>query len=512
MKLRVLLPLLALVTSCSRGPVAVSATGSSTASSNARRAAVGIRTNHEQEWLLHEKREPAAAWAERLGPSAISDFGDGIPVEHWIGDEGRGHEEKWVVKDNAGNPLVETDSYYSGIHYSTPDGAREEKTLFVEYDWSIPALRIHYFGDPFDPSDPIPAIAASNTVEAAAAVLSLWGLPLDSAATNAPAAGTEPLPFSVAFKPAHPFLAEYDRWIDFPSGKRIGIWMDTGGAGPFAVYRLASGAYYLIDGLKFEYIRSEYRVDPAAETVEIMNGTRWIAIPDGASAVVGHSSDSIIVKTKHGETTVGGGVPVGDSLAGRTYLGLAKPDGRFEPGTGDPYAAQVDPPWTVVALPGSVPFRLEFFDHRQKGARVVFPDGKTRILSPLFRTEVFELHALDGGAFLLVDPSEVEWNFAKYRVDPGNETLEVLHADAWFEIPEEATGISGFSKTRGTPGTPRRAVMTIETADGKKDVERSTPAGNPPERTTFLGTIRPDGSFTPAAAKKLHAESAEFAE
>ena len=41
--------------------------------------------------------------------------------------------------------------------------------------------------------------------------------------------------------------------------------------------------------------------------------------------------------------------------------------------------------------------------------------------------------------------------------------------------------------------------VTIETADGKKDVERSTPAGNPPERTTFLGTIHPDGSFTPAA-------------
>ena len=78
-------------------------------------------------------------------------------------------------------------AYYSGIHYSKPDGAREEKTLFVEYDWRISALRIHYFGDPFDAADPIPAIAASNTVEAAASVLSLWGLPLDSAATNAPA-------------------------------------------------------------------------------------------------------------------------------------------------------------------------------------------------------------------------------------------------------------------------------------------------------------------------------------
>ena len=169
------------------GPVAVSVIGSSTVSSNALRAAVGIRTIHELEWRLHERHEPAAAWAERLGPSAISDFGDGIPVEHWIGDEGRGHEEKWVVKDYAGTPLLETDSYYSGIHYSTPDGAREEKTLFVEYDWRVSALRIHYFGDLFDASDPIPAIASSNTVEAAASILSLWGLPLDSAATNTPA-------------------------------------------------------------------------------------------------------------------------------------------------------------------------------------------------------------------------------------------------------------------------------------------------------------------------------------
>ena len=187
-RLDLLLPLLALAAGCARGPVAVSVVGSSTASSNALRTAVGIRTIHELEWRLYEKREPVAAWAERLGPSAISDFGDGIPVEHWVGDEGRGHEEKWVVKDYTGTPLIETDSYYSGIHYSKPDGAREEKTLFVEYDWRISALRIHYFGNPFDASDPIPAIASSNTVEAAASVLSLWGLPLDSAATNAPAA------------------------------------------------------------------------------------------------------------------------------------------------------------------------------------------------------------------------------------------------------------------------------------------------------------------------------------
>ena len=60
-RLALLLPLLALAAGCARGPVAVSVIGSSTVSSNALRAAVGIRTIHELEWRLHERREPAAA-------------------------------------------------------------------------------------------------------------------------------------------------------------------------------------------------------------------------------------------------------------------------------------------------------------------------------------------------------------------------------------------------------------------------------------------------------------------
>lgn len=39
------------------------------------------------------------------------------------------------------------------------------------------------------------------------------------------------LGFKVEFKRAHPFLAEYHRAIRFPSGKRIGIGMDTGARG-----------------------------------------------------------------------------------------------------------------------------------------------------------------------------------------------------------------------------------------------------------------------------------------
>ena len=154
------------------------------------------------------------------------------------------------------------------------------------------------------------------------------------------------LAFKVEFRSAHPFLAEYYKCIVFPSGKRIGIYMDTGGAGPFAVYRLPTGEYYLVDGLKHDFVRSDYRVNVTNETVETMvggNDPEWIKIPDGSLDIVGRGSGSIIVKMKSGETEVSGGTPVGDSLTGRKYLGLLHPDGRFEAGDGDPYADVIEP-------------------------------------------------------------------------------------------------------------------------------------------------------------------------
>ena len=155
------------------------------------------------------------------------------------------------------------------------------------------------------------------------------------------------LGFEVEFKRAHPFLAEYHRAIRFKSGKRIGIGMDTGGAGPFAVYWLKSGEYYLVDGLDFDANREHYRVNVSNETVEVKvrNGTKWAAIPDGTTAVVGSSvwndstqHEEIRVVTRNGEISVPASTPVGDSLKSRTYLGLAYPGGSFEKGTGDPYA------------------------------------------------------------------------------------------------------------------------------------------------------------------------------
>ena len=162
------------------------------------------------------------------------------------------------------------------------------------------------------------------------------------------------LAFKVEFRPAHPFLAEYDKCIVFPSGKRVGIYPDPGGAGPFAVYLLPTGEYYLVDGLKHDFVRSDYRVNVTNETVEKMvkivsgDGPGWVKIPDGTLEVVGQGSDSmgnyhIRVKTESGETEVDGETLVGDSLAGRKYLGLLHPDGSFEAGDGDPYADVVEP-------------------------------------------------------------------------------------------------------------------------------------------------------------------------
>ena len=139
--------------------------------------------------------------------------------------------------------------------------------------------------------------------------------------------------FSVEYIHAHPFLAEYDKTIVFKSGKRIGVFMDTGGAGPFAVYRLPTGEYYLVDGLKHSFIRNDYRVNVTNETVEMMTAdTFWIRIPDGTLAVVGGGGNSIVVNTsdekyKNVESKL---TPVDDSLSRRKYLGLVHPRGEFK--------------------------------------------------------------------------------------------------------------------------------------------------------------------------------------
>ncbi len=79
---------------------------------------------------------------------------------------------------------------------------------------------------------------------------------------------TDDVPFSIGFKDAHPFLAEYYRSIAFKSGKRLEIDMDTGGCRDFAVYEIGDGRYCIVDSFDYADFRGTYIINPESETVE----------------------------------------------------------------------------------------------------------------------------------------------------------------------------------------------------------------------------------------------------
>ena len=316
---------------------------------------------------------------------------------------------------------------------------------------------------------------------------------------------TAALEFAVEYKPAHPFLAEYDRCIVFPSGKRIVINMDTGGAGAFAVYRLPTGEYYLADGLEHDFIRNDYRVNVTNETVEMMCDQTWVKIPDKTLKVDGSSSESIFVKTEDGEKSVNGGTPVGDSLKGRVYVGLLYPKGDFEPGTGDPFADIIEPKWMPVKLDGGeVPFTLE--RKRWKGAhhyRLAFASGAKIALGTSFSTGggCYSLYALGDGRYHLFEEQEKK-NISRrkeWRIDAAGETVEVMfkefrkkYGDLWVKIPNGATSSwnsIGFSG--GEDGKPLSVSINVKTESGKAEGHDFVPVGDSLSNAKFIGTYQP---------------------
>ena len=94
-------------------------------------------------------------------------------------------------------------------------------------------------------------------------------------------------------------------------------------------------------------MRNDYRVNVKDETVEILVGDTWLLIPDGTKSIVSSGSARDIhdgnvkydlgVKTADGEKLIlCGGLPLGDTLGNRRYLGRIAPSGRFHADGIDP--------------------------------------------------------------------------------------------------------------------------------------------------------------------------------
>ena len=355
----------------------------------------------------------------------------------------------------------------------------------------------------------------------AAATFASWHMSLATGSCGPPRYAnltnkTDVLEFAVEYRPAHPFLAEYDKCIVFPSGKRIGILMDTGGAGPFAVYRLPTREYYLVDGLENDFIRSDYRVNVTNETVEIMCDETWVKIPDKTLKVDGWAKDSISVKTEHGEKRVVGGMPVGDSLKGRIYVGLLYPSGRFEPGEGDPFADIIEPKWKAVKLDGGeVPFSLEC--KRWKGShyyRLVFASGARIALGSdgCISEAGYSLCALKDGRYHLFNGGQNDRSWREeWRIDVAGETVEVMfkdhwgrYGDLWVKIPSGATFVDGgISISGGENGKPLSVSIIVDTDGGNVTGHDFEPVGDSLSNAKLIGTFHPPDDDPRSNSRKL---------
>jgi hypothetical protein len=335
--------------------------------------------------------------------------------------------------------------------------------------------------------------------------------------------------FSVEYSNAHPFLAEYDKTIVFKSGKRIGVYMDTGGAGPFAVYRLPTGEYYLVDGLKHSFIRNDYRVNVTNETIEMMTGdTFWIRIPDSTLAVVGGDRNSIVVNTsdekyKNVESKF---MLVGDSLSRRKYLGLIHPRGEFEKSDDgkDPYVGIIEPKWTAVDADAvNLPFTLEWRDSKNRCSRqwrIATVSGKH---FGLFRAGEFEtcfVYVGAPGVYRLHfvskngrrNVSEIVGSGAEvyrlhfvskngrmsdmfdneYRIDANSEKVEMIVGGFLLSIPPGTIDISSY-------GLSEDSASLTATCENGTQIESDVciSASEDGYQYMLVGSINHDGRFLP---------------
>lgn len=315
-------------------------------------------------------------------------------------------------------------------------------------------------------------------------------------------ATTDELPFAVEYQRQKTLCAEYDKRIRFKSGRTIGIWPDTGGAGPFAVYILANGDYYLVDGLVAEFIRNEYRVNAVDETVEVKGKYSWILVPDGSLSITGKSDSGVIVETAEGEVATTKTAPIGNSLEGRRFIGMIRTNGKFVAGGHDPLLGKTDArgekEWNRIALPESVGFALE--SRRESGGfrneyRVVFKSGKTFGLCGWLHHPL-TVSEFSPGVYQLATNHQFDW---KIRLDVNRETVDVKWANAWIHVPEGALEILGMGCSGGENGDSEIYSVTVQTASGEVKGTDFEPVAQEPEPLKSIGAIDGNGRFMPTS-------------
>lgn len=317
------------------------------------------------------------------------------------------------------------------------------------------------------------------------------------------------IPFTVEYKPCHPFLAEYNRRVVFPSGKRIGIGVDPGGYPRMSVYAIDdAGTYCLSDG----QFSQAFRIGMEAETVDWGNGFAWFRLPDDFRDISFSSGDYVVGSLADGrEIKLTDSVPYGTTLDSRRLLGAVGPGGGSEPPDRAPDFLAA-PVWQRADCPDTLPFAIEYSSSPTRPSqisawRVRFPTGETSPLFldtlPVFSDPSYALYQLHTGDYCLKDESGEE--FCKdFRIRPADRAVDIyasgggllpdLPADAycdppaWVLIPPDLRTLEMWS-TGSLRGRNENGIVVSPV---------TYPVGDTLDSPRLLGTLSADGRFTPA--------------
>ena len=308
------------------------------------------------------------------------------------------------------------------------------------------------------------------------------------------------IPFSIEFRRSNPFQREFDRRIVFRSGKRVGLFPDTGGAGEFAVYALGTNVFYVVDRLDDVNHLGEYRVNIEKEILECRSGEYvWVRVPDDAVSINGTGSGSLQVLTASGEKSVSESVPIGDSYKRRRFVGRIFPSTKVEIGGEEPLLKGVDVHYTWISstISEKVPFACEWgegegWGHQRK--RIRFKSGKTVGITPDRDNRSTQIYRMKDGCFLAITQEGSFWE-NKFRVDVTNEAVYCSYDHRWARIPDDALSVVAMGPDENENGGSSRIVIEIETEQGNRKAYGDEAFGNLFLGSEYIGRLSPDGTF-----------------